>query len=101
MYGSGYPIPGWFRREGGQYFQSDRPSYVRMPDYARLDVRMDKTFAIKGRKLTFSTELLNATNHHNMRFLGFDNYDPVTQRVFPDFDRALPIAPTFGLSFEF
>lgn len=101
MYGSGYPIPGWLSRVGNDYFETSEPSFVHMPAYARLDLRVDKSFAFKARKLTFAFELLNATNHYNMRFLGYDNYDSTTQRAFLILDRALPIAPTFGLSFEF
>lgn len=102
MYGSGYPIPGWLQKVGSGVFLEtpQQPNYVAMPDYARLDVRMDKVFAVKGRKLTFSAELINATNHHNMRFLGYE-YEPMSQRFRLLLDRALPIAPTFGFIFEF
>jgi hypothetical protein len=103
MYGSAYPIPAWIQKAGvGQYVANpQQPNYVAMPDYARLDVRADKVFNVKGRKLTFSAELINATNHRNMRFLGYDNFDPVTKRFSLILDRALPIAPTFGFTFEF
>jgi hypothetical protein len=101
MYGSGYPLPGWLTQRDGQYFASDKPSWVSMPDYARLDVRVDKTFTMRSRKLTLAMELINATNHHNMRFIGYDNYDPITNRVFIVLDRALPVLPTAGLTFEF
>jgi len=101
MYGSGYPIPAWLRKSGSDYFWSEEPTYVRMPSYARLDVRMDKTFALKSRKLTLSVEVLNATNHRNMRLMGYDNYDPETKRVFVSMDRTIPLAPTAGLTFEF
>ncbi len=102
MYGSGYPIPAWIQRVApGQYIDTSVPSFVAMPDYARLDIRSDKVVNLKGRKLTFSAELINATNHRNLRFLGYDNYDPKTHRFSLILDRALPIAPTFGLTFEF
>ncbi len=98
MYGSGYPvslptpiIPG----------SPPELVFADMPAYARLDVRMDKTFALKQRKLTLSLEVINATNHHNMRFIGFrpDPADP--SRMVFDLDRTLPILPSAGLSFEF
>jgi hypothetical protein len=101
MYGSGYPIPTWLSQVGSEFFVPNEPSFVRMPPYARLDLRVDKTFAVKARKLTFSAELLNATNHYNLRYLGYDSFDPSTNRVHIVLDRALSIAPTFGLSFEF
>jgi outer membrane cobalamin receptor len=48
-FGSGPPIPGFFRQAGDIFFLSDRRNEVRVPDYARLDVRVSKAFLLSGR----------------------------------------------------
>ena len=100
-FGSGPPIPGFFRQVGGTFFLSDRRNEVRVPDYARLDVRVSKAFLFKRWKLTATGEVLNLLNRNNLRYAGFDGFDFVTGRVFGQLDRVLPILPSAGVVIEF
>jgi hypothetical protein len=100
-YGSGPPIPGFFRQVNGTYFLSDQRNQVRIPDYARLDVRVSKAFLFKRWKLTATGEVLNLLNRNNLRYAGFDGFDFSTGRVFGHLDRVLPILPSAGVVIEF
>ncbi len=99
-YGTGPPIPGFFRQVGDTFFLSDRRNEVRVPDYARLDVRVSKAFLFKRWKLTATGEVLNLLNRNNLRYAGFDGFD-FTGRVFGQLDRVLPILPSAGVVIEF
>jgi hypothetical protein len=79
---------------------SDRRNEVRVPDYARLDVRVSKAFLFKRWKLTATGEVLNLLNRNNLRYAGFDNFD-LSGRVFGQLDRVLPILPSAGVVIEF
>ena len=100
-YGSGPPIQGFFRQVGANYFLSDRRNEVRLPDYARWDVRVSKAFLFKRWKLTATGEVLNLLNRNNLRYAGFDGFDITTGRVFGQLDRVLPILPSAGVVIEF
>jgi hypothetical protein len=100
-YGSGPPIPGFFRQVNGNYFLSDQRNQVRIPDYARWDVRVSKAFLFKRWKLTATGEVLNLLNRNNLRYAGFDFFDFSTGRVFGQLDRVLPILPSAGVVIEF
>jgi len=99
-YGSGPPIPGFFRQAGDIFFLSDRRNEVRVPDYARLDVRVSKAFLFKRWKLTATGEVLNLLNRNNLRYAGFDDFS-ISGRVFGQLDRVLPILPSAGVVIEF
>ena len=100
-YGSGPPIPGFFRQVGNTYFLSDRRNEARLPDYARWDVRVSKAFLFKRWKLTATGEVLNLLNRNNVRYAGFDGFDFITGRVFGQLERVLPILPSGGVVIEF
>lgn len=99
-YGSGFPIPGFFRRINNQLNLSDERNRARVPAYARLDVRAGKAFLFKRSKLTLYGEILNLLNRENRRFAGFDGYGSRGE-VFGRLDKTLPILPSVGLTFEF
>ncbi len=100
-FGSGPPIPGFFRQVDSTYFLSNRRNETRLPDYARLDVRVSKAFLFNRWKLTVTGEVLNLLNRDNLRYAGFDGFDPFTGRVFGQLDRVLPILPSVGAVIEF
>jgi hypothetical protein len=92
LYGSGYPVS-VFANVLGQ------PPFVqRLPAYARLDFRVDKSWALTRWKTTLYGEVLNVTNHNNVFATGFQAGSP--QPVMAT-ERALPLVPTAGLVFEF
>jgi hypothetical protein len=100
-FGTGPPIPGFFRQVGSTYFLSDRRNETRVPDYARLDVRVSKGFLFNRWKLTVTGEVLNLLNRNNLRYEGFDGFDVSTGRVFGQLARVLPILPSVGAVIEF
>jgi len=100
-FGTGPPIPGFFRQVDGNYFLSDRRNELRLPNYARWDVRVSKAFLFKRWKLTAMGEVLNLLNRKNLRYAGFDGFDFDTGRVFGQLDRVLPILPSGGVVIEF
>jgi hypothetical protein len=100
-FGTGPPIPGFFGQDGTGYFLSNRRNEVRVPDYARLDVRVSKAFLFKRWKLTATGEVLNLLNRNNVRYAGFDGFDFITGRVFGRLDRVMPILPSAGVVIEF
>jgi hypothetical protein len=73
-YGSGQPIPGFFRQVGAVYFLSNQRNTTRLPYYNRVDVRVSKAFLFKKWKLTLTGEVLNLLNRSNVRYAGFDGY---------------------------
>ena len=99
-YGSGQPIPGFYRPVGSGYFLSNERNLTRVPDYSRLDVRLSKAFLFNRWKLTVTGEVINALNRNNVRFAGFDGFDG-DGRVFGQLDRLLPILPSAGVVIEF
>jgi len=99
-YGSGQPVPGFFRQVGTVYFLSNERNRTRLPYYSRLDVRASKAFLFKKWKLTLTGEVLNVLNRSNVRYAGFDFYGS-NGRVFGQLDRVLPIVPSAGIVIEF
>jgi hypothetical protein len=72
---------------------------LRLPAYARLDVRMDRTFTISGTRTTLFVELANALNRTNLRNVpyGVDTRG----RVLGGTGTLLPIMPSAGFVIEF
>jgi outer membrane receptor protein involved in Fe transport len=100
-YGSGQPVPGFFRQVGEVYFLSPDRNLARLPFYSRVDVRVSKAFIFNKWKLTVNGEVLNLLNRNNVRYAGFDFFDASTGRVFGHLDRVLPILPSAGVVIEF
>jgi hypothetical protein len=102
LFGSGFPVP------SGQVF-TDNDGHVhfvglnatRMGNYQRLDVRAEKDWAFTRWKLALYGEMLNLTNHDNLRFVSFGSPDPVTGETGFGIEQGLPITPTAGVAFEF
>lgn len=103
-YGSGQPVPGFYRQTGTQvgtgYFLSNERNTTRLPAYSRVDVRLNKAFLFRNWKLTLNGEVINVTNRNNLRYAGFDGYG-FDGRVFGQLDRVLPILPSAGVVVEF
>jgi outer membrane cobalamin receptor len=99
-YGSGMPIPGFFRLNGPTLFLASERNLVRLPDYSRLDVRANKAFLFKKWKLTLTGEILNVLNRENFRYAGFDEFR-ASGAVIGSLDRLLPILPSAGIVIEF
>ena len=71
-YGSGEPVPGFYRQVGQDYFLANERNTTRLPVYSRVDLRVNKAFLFKNWKLTLNGELINALNRENLRYAGFE-----------------------------
>jgi len=98
--GSNFPVPGYFVEENGEYFVGDRRNQSRLPLYARLDVRANRTFNWSRRRLTLFAEVINLLNRDNLRF-DPPSINAATRRATGLFETMLPILPSAGVLIEF
>jgi hypothetical protein len=64
-YGSNFPIRGYIDSNPAGYVLSEQRNGLRLPTYARLDLRADRTFTYRKSRLTLFMEIVNATNREN------------------------------------
>ena len=103
-YGSGMPLPGFYRAEvgaGTAYFLTTNRNGLRAPNYQRTDLRLNKAYVHKKSKATLFAEVINLTNHHNSDFDSPGPYDSTTGQTFPKFFSMFPILPSAGILYEF
>jgi hypothetical protein len=112
-YGSNYPLTGYIREQpavsdapplfGGVrplfYGLAEARNTVRLPAYARLDVRIDRTLTLSGRRMTLFAEVANVLNRRNVRNTPYD-VDRIG-RVLGPTDTLLPILPSAGFVLDF
>jgi hypothetical protein len=112
-YGSNYPRIGYFDTQSfasnaPPLFGGDMPVFValgdqrntlRLPAYARLDVRADRTFNVGRRRITLFVEVANALNRRNLRNVPYGVER--NGRVAGGTDAMLPILPSAGFVIEF
>lgn len=97
---SNWPYDGYFQSREGRTFLSDRRNALRLPTYARLDVRLRHLVPIGSRRLVLFGEAINLFNRRNIRQVE-GSYDGRTLEVFRISEQQLPIIPSLGLAFEF
>jgi hypothetical protein len=97
---SNVPIVGYYRRIGDLVALGDERNRVRLSDYARLDLRANRTFDVRHGRATLFIEVLNATGRRNQRALEQPFYLPSGIVPEPTED-LLPLVPSAGLRFEF
>jgi outer membrane cobalamin receptor len=112
-YGSNYPITGYVGQQsfspnapallGGDrpvfFGLTDRRNTLRLPAYARLDVRADRAVTWGGRRATLFVEVANVLNRRNER-----NVPSAVGRngqLHGVTDSLLPIVPSAGFVIEF
>jgi hypothetical protein len=98
--GSNVPLPGYYVQQGSAYYIGEARNDERLPLYARLDLRANRTFNWSHRRLTLFAEVINVLNRDNYR------YDPPgvnsrTGSVSGLFDPLVPIVPSAGVLIEF
>jgi outer membrane receptor for ferrienterochelin and colicin len=101
LYGSGYPLPGFYRMQAGQYYLAESRNALRMDAYSRVDVRINKAYVFVRWKLTLYGEVINLLNRSNYRFDSFGGYNAKTGRATVMLDRMFPIIPSIGVVLEF
>ncbi len=50
--GSNFPAPGYYDESDGRYYVGETKNKVRLPSFARLDLRVNRTFTWSTRRLT-------------------------------------------------
>ncbi len=99
-YGSNFPITGYIAQDANGYVLSTQRNGLRLPVYARLDLRADRTFTYRKSRLTLFIEVVNATNHDNYRY-DSPGINLTTRRVFEPLDSLFPLLPVAGILIEF
>lgn len=100
-YGSGFPYPGYLEARGADFYLTAGRNEERLPDYGRLDLRINKAFFFKRRKLTLYLEVLNVSNRENIRYEETVSVNSKTRRAAVSTSPLLPILPTAGFVIEF
>jgi len=101
LYGSGFPMPGFYRSDGARYFLAEARNALRMEPYHRADLRLNKAYVFDRWKLTLYAEAVNVFNHTNRRFDSFNGYNARTGQCYLGFGRMLPVIPSAGVVLEF
>jgi hypothetical protein len=101
LYGSGFPLPGFYRRDGARYFLAESRNALRLDPYHRADVRLNKAYVFDRWKLTLHAEVINLFNRANYRFDSFGGYNAQTGQCSLTLNRLLPILPSAGVVLEF
>jgi hypothetical protein len=98
--GSNVPAPGYYTREGGDYFLTTSRNTLRLPTYSRVDVRANRTFNWSHRRLTLFAEVINLLDRDNVRF-NPPSVNSSTRKVSNLFESMIPIVPSAGILIEF
>jgi hypothetical protein len=98
--GSNFPAPGYYTATGGRYYVGETKNEVRLPSFARLDLRLNRTFTWSTRRLTLFAEVINVLNKENVRYHP-PSIDGRTLEARRLFESLLPVVPSAGLLFEF
>ena len=102
-YGSGMPWPGFIQQTApNNYALGPDRNRIRLPDYRRLDLRVNKAFVFSRLKLTLAGEVLNVLDHDNY-FI--QSTDPLRFQRSGQFssghDQGIPIAPAISITVGF
>jgi hypothetical protein len=98
--GSNFPVPGYLAERGGSLFAGPLRNTVRLPPYARLDARAQRTFDVAGRRVTLFVEVLNVLNRRNVG-VAIGTIDPITEGATGFTELLLPRLPSAGLQIDF
>jgi hypothetical protein len=98
--GSNFPVPGYYREQDGTYFIAERRNELRLPVYARLDVRASRTFTWARSRLTLFGEVINVLDRDNVRS-NPPSIDSRTWQARRLFETMIPIVPSAGMLIEF
>jgi hypothetical protein len=98
--GSNFPAPGYYTESGGRFFLGPERNDVRLPSFARLDVRANRTFTWSSRRLTLFVEVVNVLNRENVRYHP-PSIDGRTLEARRLFESLLPVVPSAGVLIEF
>ena len=102
-YASGMPLPVYAQKQGDRYYVAERRNQEFLPDYARFDARLAKSFPKDRYRITLFVEVLNLFDRENVRYAGHElgSVNPGTGRIRNLTSQQFPILPTAGIIFEF
>jgi hypothetical protein len=100
IYGSGFPYPGFLRKENGLYYLAAARNQLRFNAYQRLDWRINKSWTKDRYKVTLYGEVVNLTDRTNYRFDSFNSFNSKTGQASITLGRLFPILPSAGFVFE-
>ena len=98
--GSNFPTTGYWTERGGAYFVGTERNTLRVPAYARLDARANRTFTWSRRRLTLFVEAINILGRDNVRFA----LPSINRRTFEAtnlYESMMPRIPSVGALIEF
>jgi hypothetical protein len=98
--GSSFPVPGYFGESDGRTYVIDRKNELRLPVYARLDLRANRTFAWSRHRVTLFAEIINVLDRANVRFSP-PSIDSRTREARRLYESMIPIVPSAGVLMEF
>jgi hypothetical protein len=97
--GSNFPVVGYFRQSGDTLFLGTERNRVRLPRYARLDLRATRTFTFDRRRLTLFVEITNALGRENIGMA--DGSIRANLEAVGYAERLIPFVPSAGFLIEF
>jgi hypothetical protein len=100
-FGSGMPLPGFYRLDQGHYMLAHNLNGERAPVYERTDVRVNKDYVHQKFNATLYAEVINLTNHTNRDFDSAGPYSPLTGATSPTFYSMFPFLPSLGVVLAF
>jgi len=100
-YATGLPLAGFFERRNGEFFLSAQRNLLRLTDYQRTDLRVNKVFVRPRWQATLFAEAINLTNRRNLRLGDAPGFDVRSQRARLVLERTFPILPSAGVVFDF
>ena len=100
LLGSNFPMPGYWQERGPLLFLGERRNEVRLPGYARLDIRANHVFNYTKRRLTLFVEVMNVLGRSNVRWTS-PGIALRTGQAFDYLQELFPRMPSAGVLFEF
>ena len=97
--GSNFPIAGYFDERPARLFAGGTRNTVRLPEYARLDIRGDHAFNYSRRRLTVFLEAINVLNRANVA--AANGVIGGTGRALEFTSSLFPLLPSAGLRVDF
>lgn len=98
--GSNVPAPGYYEEWKGFVLPSPSRNDLRLPVYARVDLRANRTYNWSRSRMTLFAEIMNVLNRDNVRFVP-PGIESSARRMSDMYERMIPIVPSVGVLIEF
>ena len=98
-FGSNFPIAGYFEERPSGLFAGSARNDVRLPDYARLDIRAERAFNFSRRRMTLFVEVINVLNRTNRA--PANGVVVISGRAVDFTDTMFPLLPSAGMRIDF